>query len=550
MSHFSWILFLGGLVFFFFGLNHARGGLQLLAGDRLRLAIAKLTQNRFVATGFGALVTVILQSSTATILMLMSLASTGLLTLTQAFGVILGADIGTTVVVILLSIKKIADVALLLVVLGFLSESLFKNFKPVCYSGRVLFGFGLVFYGMKLMTQTAEPLAANPDAILLFELMAHNPLLLLLLSIVLTILLQTSAATIGMAIALSLAGLLSLPTAIPIVLGANIGTCFSALAVSLGSNINGKRVALAHLFVKVTGVALAMPFIVPIARAMDTAALWITGLFPMIQPGVAGQVALVHLAFNLALALLFLPFIRFGIWFLCKLLPEARPTELFGPKYLDKKALETPALAFAQAKQELLRIANLTKDLYRDSLKMFGRALDADRVLLEMEERDDKIDLLERAVRFYLTRISQETLSEEQADQEMALLSVGNDLEGIGDIISKELSRLAQKKQKRGRVFSLEGWEDIQRLHQSGQESFNLAIAAFAAPHEELTRKSLHQGRHFDALEEDLRESHIARLHAQKPESFETSSIHLDVLGNFRRINAHLVHIAEVALKT
>lgn len=516
----------------------------------MRLGIARLTQNRFLGLGFGALATVILQSSTATILMLMGLASTGLLTLSQSFAVILGADIGTTLVVILLSIKKIADYALLLVVFGFVLEDLLKNSKPVSYIGRILFGFGMVFYGMKLMTETASPLGMNPEAQFLFELMANHPVAILLVSIVFTAFVQTSAATIGMAMALGLAGVIALSTAIPIVLGANIGTCFTAILATLTSDTQGKRVALAHLFVKVTGVLLAIPFVFQVAELVHALGEWITSWFPIVKPGVAGEIALVHLIFNIGLALLFLPFIPFGIWIVSKLLPERRVREGFGPKYLDKRALKTPALAFAQAKQELLRIANMTRDLYRDSLKIFERALDATHVLVEMEERDDKIDLLERAVRFYLAKISQETLSEGQAGQEMALISVGDDLEGIGDIISKELGRLAQKKQQKGSVFSEEGWGDIQKLHQAGLENFDLVIAAFASPAEELTRKVLHQGQHFNELEESLRESHIARLHAQKPESFETSSIHLDVLGNFRRINAHLVHIAELALRS
>ncbi|MBI4223676.1 MAG: Na/Pi symporter, partial [Deltaproteobacteria bacterium] len=168
MTEFSWLVLLGGLTFFFFGLTYARRGLQSLAGDRMRLAIAHLTGNRFAALGTGALITVVLQSSTATILMLMSLASTGLLSLTQAFGVILGADIGTTLVVILISIKKISDYALLLVILGFFLEWVFKNSKGIYYTGRVLFGFGLIFYGMKLMTATAAPLAGDPNYQILF----------------------------------------------------------------------------------------------------------------------------------------------------------------------------------------------------------------------------------------------------------------------------------------------------------------------------------------------------------------------------------------------
>ncbi|MDO8526294.1 MAG: Na/Pi cotransporter family protein [Deltaproteobacteria bacterium] len=550
MTEFSWVLLLGGLTFFFFGLNFARNGLQLLAGDRLRLIITRLTSNRFFSLSLGTLITVVLQSSTATILMLMSMAATNLLTLPQAFGVILGADIGTTVVVILLSIKKISDYALLLVVFGYVLEWFSRGAKQTRYIGRILFGFGMVFYGMKLMTQTASPLAGNPEAQILFSLLASHPVAILLASIAFTMVVQTSAATIGMAIALGLAGVIDLPTAIPVVLGANVGTCFTAIVASLGSNTDGKRVAIAHLFVKVSGVVLAMPFIPQIVWMVERCSEEITKWVPVIHPGVAGNIAMVHLFFNVALAILFLPFLKVGVWAVSHLVPEKKKEEVFGPKYLDINALETPPLAFAQAKREILRIANLTYDLYRDGLKMFDPGLDIERVAQEIETQDDKIDLLERKVRFYLAKISQEAMTESQAAQQMALLSIGADLEGVGDVISKQLTRLGEKKVEKRRTFSQQGWQDIQKLHQMGMENFSLTISAFASPAEEVTSKVMHHGERFNILEQQLRQSHIQRLHVGSPETFETSTIHLDILSNLRRINDHLVHMAQLSLQT
>lgn len=541
---------LGGLTFFFFGLKYARTGLQLLTGDRLRLAIARLTENRFKALSIGALITVILQSSTATLLMLVSLAGSGLLNLSQAFGVILGADIGTTFVVILLSIKKVADYALLLVVIGFALEWIFKESKRTKYTGRILFGFGLVFHGMKMMTQTAGPLAMDPTANAFFQLLSHNPAALLVVAVLLTLVVQTSAALIGMTMAMALSGVMTLETAIPVILGANVGTCFSAILASTSGNINGRRVAVAHLSVKITGVLLAMPFISQIAFFVQNISSGIHSWIPMIDPGMAGSIAIVHLLFNLSLALLFLPFLPFGVWAVSKMVPERKRKEVFGPKYLDKQALDTPPLAFAHAKREISRIGNMTYDLYRDCLKLLSRDADTEAILEEIEERDDRIDMLDREVRFYLAKIFQEALTEKQTAQQMALLSVTADLEGIGDIISKDLSHLARKKVAKSRIFSQQGWQDLQKLHKVGLENFGLVISAFTSPSEELTKKVLHQGDHFNELEQQLRQSHILRLHAGQVEAFETSSIHLDILGNLRRINAHLVHVAQVSLQT
>ena len=257
-----------------------------------------------------------------------------------------------------------------------------------------------------------------------------------------------------------------------------------------------------------------------------------------------------HLFFNLALAVLFLPFLPLGVWVVSKMVREESHEEKFGSKYLDKTALDTPPLAFAQAKREILRIANMTYDLYCDALKMFEPALDTEQVVQGIEVRDDKIDLLDREVRFYLAKISQEALTDTQAAEEMALLSIAADLEGIGDMISKDLARLANKKMEKRRTFSEEGWQDIQKLHKAGVENFSLTISIFASSEERLAQKMIHQGEHFAALEQQLRQAHIQRLHVCSPEAIETSSIHIDVLGNLGRINTHLMHIARLSLQT
>ena len=224
----------GGLALFFFGLVTARQALQFLAGDRLRTIIARMTSNRFLAVILGCVVTLILQSSTAATVMLVSFASTGIVTLTQAFGVILGADIGTTFVVILLSVKKIAEYSLLMIALGYLWE-LISGTRRTRYFGRIVFGFGLVFYGMYLMTQSAAPLATSSDAASVFRFLESHPLVNLILAALFTAFGHNSAATIGIAIALALSGSLSLSAAIPIVLGANVGTTGTALLAGFSS---------------------------------------------------------------------------------------------------------------------------------------------------------------------------------------------------------------------------------------------------------------------------------------------------------------------------
>ena len=547
MQQFSWILLLGGLAFFFFGLMHARTGLQLLAGDRLRLAITRLTGNRVLALGFGTLMTVVLQSSTATSVMLVTFAASGLLTLTQAFGVILGADIGTTFVVILLSIKKITDYSLLMIALGFLVEWIFRENK-LKFGGTVLLGFGLIFFGMQLMIGAATPFSDNPEALQIFVFLANHPIATFLAATVFTGIGQASAATIGITIALAHSGTISLDSALPMVLGANVGTTSAALVAGLGSNANGFRVALAHLFVKLIGSFLILPFIPQAVWLMNKISAQITTYLSFIEPGVSGEIALFHLLFNVFLVLLFLPFLSWGVWAISKLVPEEKKEREFGAKYLQKQALETPALAFAQAKRELLRLAGLAQNIYRDSIGLFQPSPNFDKLVANIETQDDHIDLLERDIRFYLAKISQKSLTEGQAKQQLSLLAIANDFESLGDVVSKELVVLGKKKMDKQKTFSKEGWEDIKKMYQIILDNFDLMTAALTAPNEEIVQRVIRQGEHIKELETELRQSHIQRLHHGLPETFETSSIHLEVLGHLRRVSGHLMHAAHEAL--
>lgn len=548
MKEFSWLMLLGGLVFFFFGLTYARSGLQMLAGDRLRLMVARMTRSRMRAFSLGAIITVVLQSSSGVILMLISMASTGLITLSQGFGVILGADIGTTFVALLLSFKKITDYALVLMILGFILEKYMRKSKKMRYSGKALLGFGFVFYGMKMMTEMAGPLMEDPSAVQIFSVLSYHPVGLLLSGTLLTVIVQSSAATIGMAIALGFAGVLNLEAAIPVVLGANVGTTVTALLAGFNSsNINGKRIGVAHLAVKIFGVIVAMPFLAHIAAWMGQMDDWVYGFLPFIRAGVSGSIVWTHLLFNLSLALIFLPLLPVGVWVICKLVPEDQRLQKFGPKYLDDKALTTPPLAFAQAKQEILRVANIAFDLYRDLLGMFDSQGDAEDCIRDITERDDKIDLLDRQIRFYLAKISQEGLTPLQADQQMTLLAITSGIESIGDVISKDLAALAQKRCDKKVVFSTEGWKEIQKLHQVGSENFSFALSAITSGEESLILRVVHHSETLQHLEGELRQAHIQRLHEKRLESFETSSIHLDILGNLRRIDQYLIQIVQQA---
>lgn len=541
-----WAEMIGGLTLFFFGLRSMREGLQRYAGDRLRVLINRMTTNRVLAFGCGALITAILQSSTATTAMLVSFAGTSMLTLPQAFGVILGADVGSTVVVFLLSIKSITHYAIYVFAAGYLLQRWAKT-RRMQYLGQIIFGFGLVFFGMMLMLTAIAPIKSDPLIPVIFEYLGEHPVVSLLFSVVLTALLQSSAAMIGLAITLSFAGVLSMQTAIPVVLGANLGTCLTAFMASLGLNVNARRVAVAHFMVKAVGVALAMPFITEEVQALTFINEFLATSRLIPAGSVSTQIAIAHLLFNLGLAVLFLPFLSAGVWIVRRLIPEPKGGEdSFGPLYLDPQALETPSLAFAQVRREILRVANITYDMFREAMAVINPRADYHDDVMLMRSEDDKVDILDRAIRFYLAQLSQESLTEEQARTELSLLGITADLEEIGDALSRELLRCMRKLNDKGLRFSDEGTRGLCEFHHSILLYFNVVLSYLATMDPVVLKHAEDKKEEIDDQFMELRHAHLKRLHEGLKESLETSTIHLDVLNIMQRVGLKLKHIVKL----
>jgi len=354
---------------------------------------------------------------------------------------------------------------------------------------------------------------------------------------------------IGIAIALAFAGTISFQAAVPIVLGANIGTCITAVLAGLGSGVAGKRVALSHTLTKVIGVAIVFPFIAYVVDAVGFVDHFVGEFIEGYQTSVATKIAITHILFNVALACFFLPLLTPLVKLVEFIIPMPPPKEEeFGPKYLDKSALETPAIAFAQARREILRIAAIAQEMFGDALRMFSRGVDNYEAIEQLQSEDDKIDVLEKAVRFYLAKISMEGLSEEQSRRQLALLTIAADLEDVGDTLSRELATLAGKKAKKHSFFSDDGWRDLRNFQGMVMENFNLMLSMLAQPHQEIALKVTRHEQHMNEVEQQLRQAHIARLHDGLKETFDTSSIHLDILANLRRINSKLARITDMAL--
>ncbi len=516
----------GGLALLLYGMQLIGEGLQRAAGGHLRHLLTRMTRTRLAAVGSGALVTAIIQSSSATTLMLIGFVSAGLLTFPQSLGVILGADIGTTVTVQLLAFR-VQELSLLLVGVGF-ALAFFGRRGLVKSLGQVVLGFGFIFLGMKVMSDGLAPLADNPLTRQVLMALAGNQFLAVLVGAVLSAGMASSAATIGLTLSLGHEGLLPLSAAIPVVLGANIGTCATALAASMRSSSDARRVALAHIAFKVLGVALVFPFIGPLAH-----------LVGLTSDDPARQIANTHTFFNVAISALFLPFAPWAARVISALVPEEeRGDNPYRTRYLDDRYLEQPALAIGQATREALRMGDVAQAMLRDAMAVLRT--DNQELLEDVERRDDQLDYLEREIKLFLSRLGHETMSPDLAQKEISLISFIGNLENIGDIIDKNLMELARKKLYQGRRFSEAGEAELIEFHGMVSKNLERAIAGFAANDRSLAQEVLDQRPVVRQRERELRDSHLARLRRGLAESLETSEIHLDVLTNLKRISSHI----------
>jgi phosphate:Na+ symporter len=518
----------GGVLLLLYGIKLLNDGLQNAAGPRIRSLLRSLTSNRLTAVGAGAFITGLIQSSSATSVMLVGFVSAGLMSFRQTLAVILGADIGATLTVQLIAFH-VYDYAILLIGVGLLFE-LFSKKQLHKNIGQGLLGFGFVFLSIKIMSDAMVPLEQNELFRQVLLVMIGSPVTGILLSAAITAFIHSSAAAIGIALALAGHGLINLEAAIYIVFGANIGTCSTALIASLRAPAEARRVAWAHILFKVLGVALFMPFLVPFQNLVTYTA-----------PDLLRQIANAHTFFNAIIAIVFLPFTLLFSKLITKLVPEKAEEKKFGPLYLDDHVLKTPALALGQAAREALRASDIVREMLIDSIKVFES--DNQSTVTAIKNKDNLIDLLDRHIRLYITRLSASHLSESQTRRSMVVLEISRDLESIGDIIDRNIMPLAMKRINKGLTFSEEGMHEIISFHKKIIENFDTAISAFASNDRDLADRVLRSKEELGTMERELVQAHLDRLRKGFQESIDTSHIHLDLLGNLARINSLITHI-------
>ena len=518
----------GGVLLLLHGIRLLNDGLQNAMGTRMRSLLRSLTSNRLSAVGGGALITGLIQSSSATSVMLVGFVSAGLMTFRQTLAVILGADIGATLTVQLIAFH-VSDYAILLVGIG-LSLFLFSRKKLLLNAGEGVLGFGFVFLSLKIMTDAMAPLQNSDLFRQVFVALTEMPSIGIVLSAVLTALIHSSAATMGIGLVLAKSGLMPLQAALYVVLGANIGTCTTAFLASLRALSDARRVAWAHLLFKVFSVLLFLPFLQPFERVVSLSA-----------SDLPRQIANANTLFNVIMAAAFLPFIVPFSRLIEYLVPEKTEEKKFGPMYLDDHVLGTPALALGQATRETLRESDIVREMYADAIKAFET--DDQAIIDAIKARDNLIDLLDRQIRLYITRLSLSHMTEAQSRRALAVLEVARNIESIGDIIDRNIMPLALKRISNSIVFSAEGMAEIRVFHRKVLENFDMAISAFAANDRELTDRVLRNKEELSVLERELVQAHLDRLRKGLRESIETSHIHLDLIGNLARINLLVTHI-------
>lgn len=518
----------GGMLLLLYGIKLLNDGLQNAVGSRIRSLLRSLTSNRLSAVGGGAFITGLIQSSSATSVMLVGFVSAGLMSFRQTLAVILGADIGATLTVQLIAFH-VYDYAVLLIGIG-LSFTLFAKKMHFRNLGQGTLGFGFVFLSIKIMVEAITPLQSNELFRQVFIALTDTPIIGIVLSAGITALIHSSAATMGVALILASSGLIALPAAISIVLGANIGTCATAFVASLSSPAEARRVAWAHMLFKVFGVLALMPFLGAFEH-----------LVTLTAPDLTRQIANANTLFNVVMAVVFLPLIVPFSKLVTHLVPEKAEEKKVGPMYLDEHVLSTPALALGQASREALRVSDIVREMLVDVIKVF-QSDDPDSINA-IKNKDNLIDLLDRHIRLYITQLSSTHLTQAQSRRSMAVLEISRNLENIGDIIDRNIMPLALKRISKGITFSPEGLDEIVLFHKKVIENFDIAVSAFGSNDRALADEVLRNKEDLGMLERELVQAHLDRLRKGFRESIETSHVHLDLIGNLARINSLITHI-------
>jgi phosphate:Na+ symporter len=523
---------LADIALLLWGLRMVRTGVARAFGANLRRLVARGTANRYYSFLAGLGVTAVLQSSTATALIASAFASRGLMPLAAALAVMLGADVGTTLVAQLLSLK-ISWLSSLFVFVGVV---MFLGGKVTRWRdiGRIVIGLGLMLLALRLIFAASEPMR---DAVALHDVLtaiSGDAVLGILIAALLTWLAHSSLAVVLLIMSLTAVGVVHPPAAFVLVLGANLGGAIPAIVSSLSEGVEARRVTFGNAAFKLAGILVAAPLVGVVAPYIA----WF-------DPDPARQIVDFHMLFNLALAVIFIGVTDPIAALVARFLParaSAAADDSSRPRYLDRSSMESPSVALTCAARETLHMGDIVETMLRQSMTAL---LTDDRKLVgDVERMDNAVDRLHEAIKLYVTEVTRVNLDEAEGRRATDIITFTTNLEHIGDIIDKNLMELAGKKIKHKRQFSEDGAAELTALHRRVLDNLKLALGVFISGDVKIARQLLDEKVAIRDAERAAAESHLARLREGRIESIDTSSLHLDVLRDLKRIHSHICAVA------
>ncbi|RDY28021.1 Na/Pi cotransporter family protein [Romboutsia weinsteinii] len=527
---------MGGLGMFLYGMNMMGDGLQKSAGTKLKRIIELLTSNVLMGVIVGALVTAIIQSSSATTVMVVGFVNAGIMTLPQAIGVIMGANIGTTITAQLVSLDLVglAPVALGIGIVMYLFSS-----KPkVKTAAEILIGFGILFTGMDFMKEAVKPLAEFSGFTNALVTFGKQPILGVLLGFGITAIVQSSSASMGMLLALSSQGLIPLSAALPILYGENIGTCVTSLISSIGASKNARRAATMHLVFNIIGTLI---FMLVLSKPIT---MIVTNLDPT---DVSRQIANSHTLFNIINVIVLLPFAKLIVKLTMKLIPEREDEKEDAKtvKYIDERMMETPAIALSNTFKETLRMGDKAKTALSNAMDGFvGKSQEKVNKSLEEEK---VINILQKTILNYLLKLSKTSLNNESRETVDELFNTVNDIERVGDH-AENIAELAASAIEKDLKLSKEGTEELIEMYNKVMEAYSSALECMKNSDIDLACRVIKMEEQVDIMEKRCRKNHMNRLNSSSC-TIDTGVIYLDLISNLERISDHAVNIAERVIK-
>ncbi|MFC1531782.1 Na/Pi cotransporter family protein [Thermodesulfobacteriota bacterium] len=543
----------GGLGLFLFGMKIMSEGLQKVAGKKMRQVLSLVSNNRFIGCGVGALVTSVIQSSSAATVMLVSFVDAGLMTFTQAVGVILGANIGTTITAQLIAFN-ITAYALPAIAIGVLLKY-FLGRKKWIYVGEVLLGFGLVFYGLATMKAGFAPLKESisfTSFITTFQADTINGILLCVtVGTVLTMILQSSSATVGVTMALAMQGLLGFETSVALIMGENIGTTITAQLASLGANINARRTANAHTLFNIIGVFIVILFFPTFLKLI----YFFTGIIMQIgspdlitngeRPNIARYIANAHTVFNVVNAGFFLialpTLVKIATWLTPGKEEKMDLDELHHIKYMDAKFVDTPLIALTQARAEIVRMGEAVKVMFNDVIHSLKERKVKE--LSKWRKREYALDILQREITQFLVRITQKSISPETSIELRSLIRMTNNLERIGDAV-EDVAEMIEKLFEQNLTLSEEGMKDYETISDEVWRFIIMIVDAIWHDNKEIMANARISEAIINKMEEQMKGDHLTRL--QKGIcGIDPGIIFVNMLTAFEKMGGFCFNIAQ-----